>query len=55
MAQLAPIQLEDGTTIYIEAEESVTAPATLFLGLIPPSRPNPIQRQNKSWQHIFPR
>ena len=26
MAQLAPIQLEDGTIIYIEAEESVTAP-----------------------------
>ncbi|MEM9264700.1 MAG: CU044_2847 family protein [Cyanobacteria bacterium P01_F01_bin.13] len=26
MAQLAPIQLEDGTIIYIEADESVTAP-----------------------------
>ena len=26
MAQLAPIQLEDGTTIYIETEETVTAP-----------------------------
>lgn len=26
MAQLAPIQLEDGTMIYIEANESVTAP-----------------------------
>lgn len=26
MAQLAPLQLEDGTIIYIEAEESVTAP-----------------------------
>ena len=26
MAQLAPIQLEDGTTIYIEADETVTAP-----------------------------
>ncbi|MFG6104908.1 CU044_2847 family protein [Leptothoe sp. EHU-05/26/07-4] len=26
MTQLAPIQLEDGTTIYIEADETVTAP-----------------------------
>ena len=26
MAQLAPIQLEDGTIIYIEAEESITPP-----------------------------
>ncbi|MEM7064611.1 MAG: CU044_2847 family protein [Cyanobacteria bacterium P01_B01_bin.77] len=31
MAQLAPIQLEDGTIIYIEAEETVTAPP------VPPS------------------
>ena len=27
MAQLAPIQLEDGTIIYIEADETVTAPS----------------------------
>ena len=26
MAQLAPIQLEDGTIIYIEAEEDITPP-----------------------------
>ncbi|MBT9312150.1 hypothetical protein [Leptothoe kymatousa] len=26
MAQLAPIQLEDGTIIYIEAEEAITPP-----------------------------
>ncbi len=26
MAQLAPIELEDGTVIYIETEETVTAP-----------------------------
>lgn len=50
MAQLVPIQLEDGSQIYIEATEDVEVSPTVGTGVNPEdSEPEEVRRGQKGW------